>query len=103
MYLLSDIDVAVTLLRLMPLLKLSTFAEVWMKAGRGETHRTVPLHKIHARKPELCKVLPAVHNLTGADTTSKVGTNKGGLKVPIELLEDLDKSDDTTKAEEYLV
>ena len=63
----------------------------------------MPLHKIHARKPELYQVLPAIHNLTSADTTSKVGTNKGGLRVPIELLKDLDKSNDTTKAEEYLV
>ena len=94
---------AVALLHPMPLLKLSTLAEVWMKACRRETRRTVPLHKIHARKPELCKVLLAIYNLTGEDTTSKVGTNKGGLKAPTELLVDLDKSDDNTKAEEYLV
>ena len=97
-----DAAVAVALLHLMPLLKLSTLAEVWMKTGREETRRTVPLHKIHTRKPELCKILMAIHNLTGADTTSKVGTNKGGLKSLTELLKDLDKSDDTTKAEEYL-
>ena len=82
----SDTGVAVALLHPMPLLKLSTLAEVWMKAGRGETHRTVPLHKIHARNSELCKALPAIHNLTSVDTTSKVGTNKGGLKAPTELL-----------------
>ena len=71
-----------------------------MKAGRGEMHRTVPLHKFHARKPELCKVLLAIHNLTGVDSTSKVSTKKGGLKAPTELLKDFDKSDDTTKVKE---
>ena len=37
---LCDTDVAVALLHHMPLLKLSTLAEVWMKAGGGVMHRT---------------------------------------------------------------
>ena len=94
---------AVALLHLMPLLKLSTLAEVWMKSDGGKACRTVPLHNIHARKPELCKVLLAFCNLTSEDTTSKVGTKKGGLKAPTELLMDFDISDDTLKAKEYLV
>ena len=65
--------------------------------------RRVLLYKIHVRKPELCKVLLAIHNLTGVVAMSKVGTKKGGLKAPTELLKEFDKSDDTTKAVEYLV
>ena len=74
-----------------------------MKAGMGETRRTIPLHTIHRCNPELCRVLPAIHCLTGAYTTSKVGTKKSALKGRIELLKDFDCSEDFFKAEEYLV
>ena len=47
-----------------------------MKAGRGETRRTVPLHIIHQQYPDLCKVMPAMHNLTGSDIASKIGIKK---------------------------
>ena len=48
-------------------------------------------------------MLPAIHCLTGADTTSKVGTTRSALKGRMERLKELDCSEDFFKAEEYLV
>ena len=55
--------------------------ELWVKAGRGNTTRFVPLHILHERLgTRICTVLPALHCLTGCDITSKIGTKKAALK-----------------------
>ena len=41
----------------------------------------MPLHTLHARLGQnQCRVLPALHSLTGCDITSKIGTKKAALK-----------------------
>ena len=82
-----------------------------MRAGVGDSTRYIPLHLIFERKPELCSVLPAIHILTGCDTTSKVGTKLCALKPPAaQLLSEFGKSLSSPnqneiihKADQYLV
>ena len=50
--------------------KTNNLSELWMRAGVGDATRYIPLHLIFERKPELCIELPAIHILTGCDTTS---------------------------------
>ena len=53
----------------------------------------ITLHLILEMNPELCSVLPAIHILTGCDTTSKVGTKLSALKPPAaQLLSQYEKS-----------
>ncbi|KAG1685952.1 hypothetical protein GQR58_008894 [Nymphon striatum] len=55
--------------------------ELWIRAGRGNTSRFLPLHTLYASLGrDLCTVLPAIHSLTGCDITSKIGTKKAALK-----------------------
>lgn len=54
---------------------------LWVHAGIGNSVRDIPIHiltEFHGE--ELCAVLPALHHLTGADYTSKVGTKLKALK-----------------------
>ena len=54
--------------------------ELWIKAGRANTTRYIPLHLLYDRMgSDLCSVLPALYMLTGYDYTSKVGTKKSAL------------------------
>ena len=54
---------------------------LWLNKGSGVNRVVYPLHKlVHKLGAELVQHLPAIHALTGADTTSKVGTKKGILK-----------------------
>ena len=84
--------------------------ELWVRAGVGDTTRYIPLHTLYEwQGSELCKVLPALHSLTGCDTTSRVGTKKAALKTNPEkilgqfgLLPNLPQTI-IKKAEEYLV
>ena len=70
----SDTDFMVLALYFNTDLKTNSLSGLWMCAGVGDSTRYIPLHLIFERKPELCSVLPAIHILTGCDTTSKVGT-----------------------------
>ena len=82
-----------------------------MRAGVGDITRYIPLHLIAEKNQELCAVLPAIHILTGCDTTSKVRTKLSALKPPaVELLSDFGKTLSSPdhdeiigKAEQYLV
>ena len=84
--------------------------ELFMKLGRGKTRKTVPLHLL-AQKLDavLLESLPAIHALSGCDTTSKVGPKLACLKKPLnlELLEGFGVaplSDDmVSKAETFLL
>ena len=60
--------------------------ELWVQAGRGTSIRYVPLHTFHERLGhDLCSVLPALHNLTGCDISSKIGTKKAAIKADPEI------------------
>jgi len=60
--------------------------ELWVRAGRGDTARFIPLHILHARVGHrMCTILPATHSLTGCDITSKIGTKKAALKAKPEI------------------
>ena len=53
-----------------------------MICGKGETTRVVPLHAV-ANKVEttVIDILPALHALTGCDTTSKICSKTAALKI----------------------
>ena len=77
----NDTEVIVALLHHMPVFLQYNLEELWVRAGIGDSTRYVPLHTLFERiGHHLCKVLPAVHSLTGCDITSKVGTKKAALK-----------------------
>ena len=67
-----DTDVMVLALFFNSDLETNGLSELWMRAGVGDSVWYIPLHMIAEKKQELCTVLPAVHILTGCDTTSKV-------------------------------
>ena len=77
----NDTDVTVALLFYVPTFLQEGLQELWVKAGRGNTTRFVPLHILHERLgTRMCTVLPALHSLTGCDITSKTGTKIAALK-----------------------
>ena len=58
----------VALLYHMPAYQQKGLKELWARAGVGDTTRYIPLHTLYERLgSELCKVLPALHSLTGCD------------------------------------
>ena len=77
----NDTDVIIALLFYVPVFLQEGLTELWVRAGRGASIRYVPLHTLHARLGQnLCRVLPALHSLTGCDITSKIGTKMAALK-----------------------
>ena len=55
--------------------------EIWVRAGKGETTRFIPLHLLSERLGnELCSVLPVLHSLIGTDITGKIGTKRADLQ-----------------------
>ena len=54
--------------------------------GLKRTQRTVPIHiLVKTLNPLLSECMPAIHALTGCDTTSKVGTKTAILKKSMNL------------------
>ena len=84
-----DTDVFVLLLFYWDVLHEKGLYELWLKAGSGNSTKYIPIHSLASDKgPDLCKVLPAVHTLTGCDYTSKVGTKQAALKAnPVDYLQ----------------
>lgn len=71
-----------------------------MLGGSRKTKKTVPIHLlVKCLDPLLVKCLPAVHALTGSDTTSKVGTKDAVLKKKLDfhLLQNFGKDNDITE------
>ena len=106
----NDTDVIVLLLYYTDVFHLHGLQQLWLRAGIGDSTRFIPLHTLAARMgTPLCKVLPAVHSLTGCDTTSKIGTKAAALKCdPVIHLADFGKAETASppllaRAEEYLV
>jgi hypothetical protein len=107
----NDTDVLVVALHHWNVLHCHGLGELWMRAGIGDSTRYIPLHTLGARIGSLCGVLPAVHTLTGCDTTSKFGTKAAALKAePVTFLQGFGANPNDPcleqilqKAEEYLV
>ena len=56
--------------------------ELWMFCGKGETARALPLHELATKlETTLVDMLPALHALTGCDTTSKICCKNTALKI----------------------
>ena len=106
----NDTDVIVLLLYYIDVFHLHGLKQLWVRAGIGDSTRFIPLHTLAARmSTPLSKVLPAIHSLTGCDTTSKMGTKTAALKCdPLIHLAEFGKSEKANplilaSAEEYLV
>lgn len=57
------------------------FQTMWIQAGVGKSVRNIPIHYLFSvHGSALCQILPALHNLTGADYTSKVGSKFKALQ-----------------------
>ena len=55
--------------------------ELWMLSGQGRSSRAIPLHQlVNTMDSTVIEVLPAVHALSGCDTTSKIGTKKSAFQ-----------------------
>ena len=75
----NDTDVIVALLYHMQMFLRWNLHELWVRSG--DTTRYIPLHSLYGcLGDQLCRVLPALHSLTGCDITSEVGTKKAVLK-----------------------
>ena len=89
----------------------SDLRELWVVSGSSKSKRVLPVHDVVNEMDMDLDVLPAVHALTGCDTTSKVGTKtssyRAATKYGFELLHSFGKSDITEpillSAEEFLV
>ena len=78
----ADTDVPVCLMYHFSRWKQFNLKELWVLGGQGTTRRAVPVHNlVAAMDPRVVNVLPAVHSLSGCDTTSKVSRKKSTLKV----------------------
>lgn len=65
--------------------------ELWVVSGRSDSRSAIPIHNlVSSMDPDFVQVLPAIHSLTGCDTTSKFSTKtkavKMGLKKGFDLL-----------------
>ena len=76
----NDTDVLVISLCYWDLFKAHGLKELWMRGGVADTTRYIPLHTLAMKIGQsVCKLLPALHHLTGSDSTSKFGTKLGAL------------------------
>lgn len=90
--------------------KSSGLQKLWTLSGKGHTTRYLPIHDIcEVLDNQVIETLPAIHSLSGCDTTSKVGTKHAALiraKGYSYLLQDFGKKDLSDgmleNAEEYL-
>jgi len=78
-----DTDVIIALLYYVRVFHKEGLKELWVWAGKDNTAHFVPLHVIHSwHGNDLCKVLSALHSLTGCDSdiNSKIGSKKAALE-----------------------
>ena len=55
--------------------------EFWLVSGRSDSRSVIPIHGLfECIDRDFIEVLPAIHALTGCDTTSKVGTKAKAIK-----------------------
>ena len=86
----NDTDVLVLTLHNTDRFKRKGMKELWQRAGVANTSRFIPIPVLSAKLgPNVCRVLPALHILTGCGATSKVGTKPASMKanpVPWQIL-----------------
>ena len=62
-------------------LKYFDMEELWLVSGRGNSIAFFPIHDLaNDLDSDLVEVLPAIHALTGCDTTSKVGAKSRAVR-----------------------
>jgi len=55
--------------------------ELWVLCGKGSSTRAIPVHDVVSGiDSSVAESLPAIHALSGCDSTSKIGTKKSALK-----------------------
>ena len=55
---------------------------MWVLCGRGLTKRAIPFHRIvDVLDIRVIDVLPAIHALTGCDTTNTIGTKRAAVRL----------------------
>lgn len=106
----NDTDTLALLLRYIDIFERKGLKELWIRFGKGETKRMIPLHKIkESIGNELSQSIIKLHVLTGCDTTSKIGTKHAALDCnPLPGLSQFAEAHILTEseillAEEYLV
>ena len=109
-FLSNDTDVLVLGLHFFNIFDKQGLCELWQRGGIGDTTRYIPVHTLANKIGcDMCSVLPALHNLTGRDTNSKIGTKYAAIKEkPSVYLKTFGTSqlyleESVVKAEEYLV
>ena len=106
----NDTDILVLNLYYTEKFKRKGLKEIMQRCGIGNTTRYIPVHILADKLGrDMCKVLPALHILTGCDMTSKVGTKCSGMKAnPVQFLVTFGRSmsptdSDIAQAEAFLV
>ena len=108
----ADTDVFICLMYHFRHWSMYELEELWVIKGQGNSSRAFPVHNlVRLMKSGVVDVLPAVHVLSGCDTTSKVGTKKSALQAAEETGDEqlhscgkLPLSDDmVSAAEKFLV
>ena len=74
----GDTDVFVISLYHFKTFEQSGLPELWLQAGISDTARYIPIHKLTTKLEGICRVLQALHTLTGCASTSKVGEKHAG-------------------------
>ena len=75
----NDTDVLVLLVHYFKIFSRMGLKKIWIRVGKGDSERFIPVHKLYKRLGPLRKVLLAAHIGTGCDYISKVGTKLGAL------------------------
>ena len=77
----ADTDIFISTTHLYPQLKFDDLMELWFLSGRGDSRTFFPIHKLSSLlDANFIRVLIPVHDLTGADSISKVGTKTKAAK-----------------------
>ena len=62
--------------------KCNGLEELWHVKWTGASGKVIPQHVVHSSlTPELVSILPAMHSLTGGDSTNKVGKKYAAMSI----------------------
>ena len=77
----KDTDIFICLLYHLTKWTAAGLKELWFLKGSSKNKQAIPLHQLYGSLPmSLVVVLPALHSLTGCDTTSKIATKPAAIK-----------------------
>ena len=78
----TDTDIFISLLYHYQQWVYEDLQEIWMLYGQGVSSRALSIPQIpETLESDVISVLPAVHALSGCDSTCKIGSKKTALKV----------------------